>query len=286
MDIIISAFYKFSPLAKPEKLQPDLKALMRLVDVRGTVLLSSEGLNGTICGARQNLDQVIDFIKKIPGFSDLETKESAATSHVFDRAKVKVKAEIISLDRPVDMAKVGTYLNPREWHEMIQREDVLILDSRNDYEFHVGHFKGTLCPDIKNFKQFPDWVEKNLSTNKHKKIATFCTGGIRCEKSTAYLKEQGFEEVYHLKGGILKYLEEMPKDQSLWEGDCYVFDERLSVDHDLKPSHRDAVCTNCGAVLTSNDRRKPQHIPGVQCVHCAPLAQGSDHVHGRETCAI
>jgi len=280
---LVAAFYQFAPIEAPEKLQPRLKTFMAARDVKGTVLLATEGLNGTISGLPENVRDVLAFLRALEGFEALEHKEAYAPEHVFNRTKVKHKKEIISLDRDVDPhEKVGTYLRGKDWNELISRDDVLVLDSRNDYEFHVGHFKNTVCPDIKNFKDFPRWVEENLDPRKHKKIATFCTGGIRCEKSTAYLLEAGFEEVYHLEGGILKYFEEVEKPASLWQGDCYVFDERGAVDHHLQPAECESECPNCQAVLTTNDRRKPQHIPGVQCVHCAvsgpaPVSGSASH---------
>jgi len=267
----IVAFYKVTPFADCAAFQQPLKTFMIDHDVKGTVLVTPEGINGTISGLPKNVTRVIEYLRERPEFFDLTTKTSEASSHVFERTKVKHKKEVISIGCPVDAINMpGTYVPAEEWNDLIQDPEVFLLDTRNDYETHLGMFKGAVDPKIKNFKEFPDFIEKNLNPQKHKKVAMFCTGGIRCEKSTAYLRQLGYENVYHLEGGILQYFEDIPTEESLWEGECYVFDERIAVDQDLKASADSQSCPACGHALTTKDRQKPEHIPGVCCRFCSP----------------
>jgi len=208
---------------------------MRDINIKGTIILASEGINGGFAGTREQMDFFYAYIRSDSRLADLRFKETFDEKNPFEKAKVKLRKEIVTMGvKEVDPTKLsGTYLNPEEWHEFIKDPEVIIIDTRNDYEFELGTFKNAINPNTENFREFPEYVEKHLNDKKDKKIAMFCTGGIRCEKSTAYLKEQGFENVYQLHDGILHYIESMPKDESLWEGSCFVFDDRVAVDHNL-----------------------------------------------------
>jgi len=267
--IVVAALYKFVRLSGFEQLQQPLLDLMHANDVRGTLLLANEGINGTVSGPRAGVDTVLDWLKSDERLATLEHKESFHDEHPFLRTKVKLKKEIVTMGvEGIDPTRtVGTYLSPQEWNEIIADPDTVLIDTRNDYEVEVGTFKGAINPETRTFREFPEYVKQILDPQKHKKVAMFCTGGIRCEKSTAYLKEQGFDEVYHLKGGILKYLEEMPKEDSLWEGECFVFDERVTVDHDLNPGEFDQ-CHACRRPISDEDKRSAQFQLGVSCPKC------------------
>ncbi|EKF72964.1 hypothetical protein A11A3_16110 [Alcanivorax hongdengensis A-11-3] len=267
--IVVAALYKFVRLPDFEQLREPLLTLMHEQDVRGTLLLASEGVNGTISGPRAGIDAVLGWLKADARLADLEHKESFHDDHPFLRTKVKLKKEIVTMGvEGIDPNRVvGTYLNPQEWNAVISDPETLLIDTRNDYEYEVGTFKGAVNPETRTFREFPQYVKDNLDPKKHKKVAMFCTGGIRCEKSTAFLKEQGFDEVYHLKGGILKYLEEMPRDASLWEGECFVFDERVTVNHDLEPGEFDQ-CHACRRPISDEDKASDQYQPGVSCPRC------------------
>ncbi len=267
--IVVAALYKFVRLHGFEQLQQPLLDLMHDNDVRGTLLLADEGINGTISGPRAGVDTVLGWLKQDERLATLEHKESFHDEHPFLRTKVKLKKEIVTMGvEGIDPTRtVGTYLSPEEWNTVISDPDTVLIDTRNDYEVEVGTFKGAINPETRTFREFPDYVKETLDPAKHKKVAMFCTGGIRCEKSTAYLKEQGFEEVNHLKGGILKYLEEMPKEDSLWEGECFVFDERVTVDHDLNPGEFDQ-CHACRRPISDEDKRSEQFQLGVSCPKC------------------
>jgi UPF0176 protein len=267
--IVVAALYKFVRLHGFEQLQQPLLDLMHDNDVRGTLLLADEGINGTISGPRAGVDTVLGWLKQDERLAALEHKESFHDEHPFLRTKVKLKKEIVTMGvEGIDPTRtVGTYLSPEEWNTVISDPDTVLIDTRNDYEVEVGTFKGAINPETRTFREFPEYVKETLDPARHKKVAMFCTGGIRCEKSTAYLKEQGFEEVYHLKGGILKYLEEMPKEDSLWEGECFVFDERVTVDHDLNPGEFDQ-CHACRRPISDEDKRSEQFQLGVSCPKC------------------
>jgi len=267
--IVVAALYKFVRLHGFEQLQQPLLDLMHDNDVRGTLLLADEGINGTISGPRAGVNTVLGWLKQDERLAALEHKESFHDEHPFLRTKVKLKKEIVTMGvEGIDPTRtVGTYLSPEEWNTVISDPDTVLIDTRNDYEVEVGTFKGAINPETRTFREFPEYVKETLDPARHKKVAMFCTGGIRCEKSTAYLKEQGFEEVYHLKGGILKYLEEMPKEDSLWEGECFVFDERVTVDHDLNPGEFDQ-CHACRRPISDEDKRSEQFQLGVSCPKC------------------
>ena len=236
MNIVISAFYQFAPIANPTEVRDTTAALAEEHGIRGTILIANEGLNGTIAGSRQAIDAMNAHLRSLPGFEQLETKESFHVEQPFKRLKVKVKREIVTINDPKadPLQQVGTYVEPEQWNDLIQDSDVLLIDTRNDYEVALGTFEGAVDPGLENFSEFPSYVRENLDPAKHRKVAMFCTGGIRCEKASALMLAEGFENVYHLKGGILKYLEKVAVDQSAWKGECFVFDERVAVDHELQ----------------------------------------------------
>lgn len=267
--IVVCALYKFVTLENFEQLRQPLQDVMLQQDVKGTLLLAQEGINGTIAGSREGIDAVLNHLRTDPRLSQLDTKESYDESQPFYRSKVKLKREIVTMGvEGIDPKRVvGTYVKPSEWNDLISDPDVILVDTRNDYEVEIGTFKGAIDPKTKTFREFPQYVTEHLDKGKHKKVAMFCTGGIRCEKSTAYLKEQGFEEVYHLEGGILKYLEEVPQEESLWQGECFVFDNRVTVDHQLQKGHFDQ-CHACRRPITEEDKRSRYYQAGVSCHHC------------------
>ncbi len=266
---VVCALYKFVRLKSHELLRQPLLDLMLAESVRGTLLLASEGINGTIAGSRSGIDRVLDWLSQVPGLTDLETKESVSTELPFKRSRVKLKKEIVTMGvEGIDPRKAaGTYVKPGDWNALISDPEVLLIDTRNDYECEVGSFVGALNPNTDSFREFPAYAARELDKNKHKKIAMFCTGGIRCEKSTAFLREQGFEEVYHLQGGILKYLEEVPESDSLWSGECFVFDDRVTVNHQLEPGSYDQ-CHGCRRPITEADKQSEHYIAGAQCPAC------------------
>lgn len=234
--IVIAAFYKFVPLPDYQALRQPWLDVCNAQDVYGSILLAAEGVNGTIAGSRAGIDAVLDFLRQDDRLRDLLHKESFADFVPFQRMKIRLKKEIVTLKVPVDPTqKVGTYVEPEDWNQLIADPEVILIDTRNAYEYEMGTFSGAVNPDTRSFGEFPDYVERHLDPQQHKKVAMFCTGGIRCEKATAYMLQQGFEEVYHLKGGILRYLENMPAEGSAWEGNCFVFDERTALDHALQP---------------------------------------------------
>ncbi|RUR13822.1 rhodanese-related sulfurtransferase [Legionella sp. km772] len=234
--IVITSFYKFIPLTDFESLRAPILATMHQMEIKGTILLAAEGINGGFAGTRECMNNFYAYMRSDSRFHDLNFKETFDDKNPFEKAKVKLRNEIVTMGlKGVDPLKsVGVYLSPEEWHALIQDPEVILIDTRNDYEYELGTFKNAINPNTENFREFPDYVQKQLSDKKDKKIAMFCTGGIRCEKSTAYLKNQGFEYVYHLKDGILNYIQTMPKEESLWEGNCFVFDDRMAVDNELK----------------------------------------------------
>ncbi|MEE4250263.1 MAG: rhodanese-related sulfurtransferase [Alcanivoracaceae bacterium] len=268
--IVVAALYRFTRLDNFAELREPLLDLMLAHNVRGTLLLASEGVNGTISGRREDVDTVLNWLRADARLAELDHKESLVDEHPFLRTKVKLKKEIVTMGiEGVDPTRVvGTYLSGEDWNRVISDPETLLIDTRNDYEYEVGTFAGAINPRTKTFREFPDYVREHLDPQKHKRVAMFCTGGIRCEKSTAYLKEQGFDEVYHLKGGILKYLEETPKDNSLWQGECFVFDERVTVDHDLQPGSFDQ-CHACRRPISEEDKLSPHYQKGVSCPKCA-----------------
>lgn len=267
--IVVCALYKFVTLDNFQTLRQPLHHVMEANQVRGTLLLANEGINGTIAGSRAAIDTVLDWLRSDPRLSDIDHKESFTDRLPFNRAKVKLKKEIVTLGvEGIDPKRVvGTYVSPMDWNKLISDPDVVLVDTRNDYEYKVGTFKNAINPNTGSFREFPRYVSENLHPEKHKKIAMFCTGGIRCEKSTAFLKEQGFDEVYHLKGGILKYLEEVPAQETLWEGECFVFDERVTVNLALEKGNYDQ-CNACRLPITEADKSSDKYLQGVSCPYC------------------
>ena len=249
----------------------------------GSLLLAQEGINGTIAGSRAGIDAALAHIRALPGCADLEWKESSATDQPFGRMKVRLKKEIVTIGQPdVDpRARVGHYVEPADWNALIRSEDVAVIDTRNDYEVAIGTFEGAVDPQTASFRDFPAWWEANKDRFHNKRIAMFCTGGIRCEKSTNYLLGQGVEDVYHLKGGILKYLEEVPEDDSIWQGECFVFDGRVSVGHGLKEGPHE-LCHACRRPILPGDREHPSYEHGVSCHHCIDETSEADKARFRE----
>ena len=269
--LVVAAFYQFAELPDYRELRPAVLDVCTSNRIRGTLLLAEEGINGTIAGTREGIDAVRAWLDLDGRFGRLEYKESLmdADSVPFYRMKVKLKKEIVTLGLPgiSPKMKVGRYVKPEDWNELILDPETLVVDTRNSYEYEVGTFKGAVNPETKTFREFPNWASQNLDPRKHKKVAMFCTGGIRCEKSTSYLLEQGFEEVYHLKGGVLNYFDRVPPTESIWEGECFVFDNRVTVNHKLEPGEFDQ-CHACRRPVTEADKLRSAFVMGVQCHHC------------------
>ncbi len=268
--ITVSALYKFVALPDFRTLQPRLLAQCKKHGVMGTLLLADEGINGTIAGSHEAITAVLDWLKADARLADLEHKESFADENPFYRMKVRLKREIVTLGVPgIDpRVTVGTYVDPKDWNALISDPDTVLIDTRNDYEVAIGTFEGAIDPKTVNFREFPAWFRENSGRFHNKpKIAMFCTGGIRCEKSTAFLKSEGYQDVFHLKGGILKYLETVPQEESLWHGECFVFDNRVSVGHGLKVGNYD-LCHACRHPITHEDKRSEKYLKGVCCPHC------------------
>ncbi len=266
---LTAALYKFVSLPDYQALQAPILETCIAHNIKGTLLLALEGINGTIAGKTEDIHAVLDYLRRDARFSDLEHKESYADSHPFYRMKVKLKNEIVTMGvSGVDPNEiVGTYVKPEDWNAIISDPDVILLDTRNDYETHIGTFKGAIDPKTSTFREFPKFVAQNLDKTKNKKVAMFCTGGIRCEKASSFMKQQGFEEVYHLQGGILKYLETVPKKESLWEGECFVFDQRVGVKHGLEVGEYDQ-CYACRMPLSPEELKSDRYTPGISCPHC------------------
>ncbi|MEO1746024.1 MAG: rhodanese-related sulfurtransferase [Pseudomonadota bacterium] len=275
--VVVTALYHFTRLPHFAELQMPLKALCERNDIKGTLLLASEGINGTVAGSRTAIDVLMAWLWARPEFAGLEHKESNSPAMPFYRLKVRLKKEIVTMGVPgTDPTQiVGTYVEPDQWNDLINDPDTVVIDTRNDYEVQIGTFEGAVNPETDSFRDFPDWVQRNENALKGKKIAMFCTGGIRCEKSTAYMKSQGYEDVYHLKGGILKYLEDVPEAESTWNGECFVFDERVSVGHGLSVGTH-TLCRACGHPLSPEDLRSKHFVKGVSCAHCIDTFSDED----------
>jgi UPF0176 protein len=267
--LLTAAFYKFVELPDYKALREPLLAYCESVGAKGTILLAEEGINGTIAGEQHAIHDVLAYLRRDPRLADLEHKESGAVDMPFYRMKVRLKKEIVTLGVPgVNPARMaGTYVTPQEWNTLLDDPDVVFVDVRNDYEVALGTFKGALNPETKSFSDFPQWVAEQEQLQRKPKVAMFCTGGIRCEKSTAFMRMAGFEQVYHLQGGILKYLETVPESDSRWEGECFVFDERVAIGHGLKPG-RYELCRSCRLPISDEDKTSPHFIAGVSCPKC------------------
>ena len=276
-DYLTAALYKFIDLPDFAQWQVPLQAFCEVNGVKGTLLLAAEGINGTIAGPEAGVRAVLAHLRQDPRLATLEHKESRSQCEPFYRMKVRLKKEIVTLGvegiNPARMA--GHYVKPADWNALIGDPDVVLIDTRNDYEVKVGTFEGAINPETTSFSELPGWVAAQMADGgvlaakdgKKPRVAMFCTGGIRCEKSTAFMRTQGFDEVYHLEGGILKYLEEVPQTQSSWSGECFVFDERVSVGHDLKPGHLE-LCRSCRDPITAQDKLSPLYEDGVTCPAC------------------
>jgi UPF0176 protein len=280
---IVAALYHFTPFDDHAALKQPLYDLAKSHGVTGSLLLAREGINGTIAGSRTGIDAVLNHIRNLPGCADFEWKESTAAEQPFGRMKVRLKKEIVTMGQPdVDpRAAVGHYVDPKDWNDLISAPDVAVIDTRNDYEVAIGTFDGAIDPLTKSFGEFPQWWEENKDRFHNKRIAMFCTGGIRCEKSTNYLMQQGVEDVFHLKGGILKYLEEVPQEDSKWQGECFVFDGRVSVGHGLVEGPH-VLCYACRKPLVPEDRNHPDFEEGVSCHQCASETSDEDKARFRE----
>ncbi|MFK8066687.1 MAG: rhodanese-related sulfurtransferase [Gammaproteobacteria bacterium] len=267
--IVVAAMYKFVQLPDYVALRDPLLEHMLSHDIKGTLLLAQEGMNGTVAGSREAIDSLMDYLKSDQRFDGISTKESLTSEPPFLRTKVKLKKEIVTMGVPgIDPTELnGQRVDPEDWNDLISDPEVILIDTRNEYEVGIGTFKNAVSPDTETFREFPEYVEKNLDPEKHKKVAMFCTGGIRCEKSTNYLLSQGFDQVYHLNGGILKYLEEVPEQDSLWEGECFVFDARVSVDHNLEEGMYEQ-CFACRRPLSDQDRQSDKYQEGISCPFC------------------
>jgi len=268
-DTVVCALYRFVTLDNYQEIQDPLLKVMQANNIKGTLLLANEGINGTVAGSRENIDALIAWLKSDPRLSNLTTKESFTPENPFYRTKVKLKKEIVTMGvEGIDPKRTaGSYVKPKDWNALISDPDVLLVDTRNDYEISIGTFKNAVDPKTTNFREFPQYVKDNLDPAVNKKVAMFCTGGIRCEKSTAYLKEQGFDEVYHLEGGVLKYLEEVPQEESMWQGECFVFDNRVSVNHQLEKGQYDQ-CHGCRLPITEADKQSEKYQEGICCHQC------------------
>ena len=282
-NIVVAALYKFTRFADFEKYRDPILNTMLDNDVKGTLLIASEGINGTISGTRQGIDNVLDYLRSIKAIGSFTFKESYTNAQPFYRTKVKLKKEIVTMGvENIDpLQSVGRYVKPSDWNALISDPDVILIDTRNDYEVKIGTFQNAVNPNTETFREFPEYVAKELDPSKHKKVAMFCTGGIRCEKSTAFMREQGFEEVYHLEGGILKYLEEVPASDSMWEGDCFVFDNRVSVNHNLEKGSYEQ-CFACRMPITQDEMQSSAYIKGESCPHCIDKATEEQKARFRE----
>jgi len=269
MSLTVATFYKFVALPDADEKRRSILAFCQNQGIKGTILLAQECINGTIAGTSTAIHAVLAFLRSDARLADLEHKESNSTDFPFDRMKVKLKREIVTLGRSeVDPnQQVGTYVDPKDWNALISDPDVVLVDTRNDYEVSIGTFQGAQNPQTQSFRQFPQYVQHHLNPSQHLKVAMFCTGGIRCEKASSFMLSQGFQTVYHLKGGILKYLEEIPAEESLWQGECFVFDQRIAVQHGLEAGSHD-MCRSCGYPLTEQDKGSSFYEEGISCPHC------------------
>ena len=281
--LIVAAFYHFAPLPDPAALRAPLLAECVAAGLRGTILLAPEGVNGTVAGTRQGIDAVLAHLRALPGLAGVAAKESPAPALPFARMKVRLKREIVSMGQPGvnPVAAVGRYVAAADWNALISAPDVAVIDTRNSYEVAIGSFSGAVDPGTATFRDFPAWWQANADRFRGKRIAMFCTGGIRCEKSTNYLLGQGVAQVFHLQGGVLKYLEDVPQDESLWQGECFVFDQRVSVGHGLVPGAL-GLCFACRRPLADADRAHPDHEAGVSCAACLPEHSDADRARFRE----
>jgi len=268
----VAALYKFSSINDPESLHNEIRIRLKSLSISGTILVGEEGINGTISGTNSNIKKAIAFIQSIKGFASLDIKYSKSPKNPFIRLKIKLKKEIVTIgDRSINPNKiVGDYVDPKNWNSLIDDKDTILIDTRNDYEYSIGTFKNAINPNTVKFREFPKWVKDQNFTEddkKNKKVAMFCTGGIRCEKASSLMMKDGFENVHHLKGGILNYFQSVKNEDSLWEGECFVFDDRVSVNQDLTVGTYD-MCHGCRMPITEDDKKLKEYIKGVACPKC------------------
>tara|TARA_Y100001970_G_scaffold103185_1_gene129516 strand:+ start:10497 stop:11441 length:945 start_codon:yes stop_codon:yes gene_type:complete len=268
-NIIVATFYHFTKYESPESLCQPLVEKLSSYNIKGTVLIAHEGINGTLAGSRIGIDSALKDLRSLPNTKGLEHKESHANNMPFFRLKVRLKSEIVSMKVPGvnPLLNVGKYVDPHDWNNLINDPDTIIIDARNNFEVEIGTFEGSINPNTHSFSELPKWLDENQPKMSGKKIAMFCTGGIRCEKATSYLKQKGINEVFHLKGGILQYLKDIPKEESHWKGECFVFDYRVSVKHGLEIGEYE-LCYACRWPLSSIDRLSKDFVAGISCSHC------------------
>ena len=270
-EILVAALYKFVEIDDLLSLQSNLYEICEKNNIMGTILIANEGINGTISGKTNEINQTISLLKSDKRFANIEIKYSSTDKQPFHRMKVRLKKEIVTIGLPEinPNKKVGTYVKPEDWNDLISDPNVIVIDTRNKYETKIGSFQNALDPETSSFREFPDWVKKFKSSkeNANKKIAMFCTGGIRCEKASSLMKEEGFEDVYHLQGGILKYLETIDKENSLWNGECFVFDQRVCLTDELEiGSYK--MCFACRMPITEEEMQNEKYIEGISCIYC------------------
>jgi UPF0176 protein len=282
-EIRVAALYRFCRLEAPEALRKPLAVFCCGRGIKGTLLIAQEGINGTVAGSPAAIDELIAHLHQIPGMAGIEPKYGSADAMPFHRMKVRLKKEIVTMGvETLDpRATAGTYVEPRDWNALISDPDTVVIDTRNDYEVALGSFRGAVDPNTTSFREFPDWIERNRPSLEGRKVAMFCTGGIRCEKATAYVRSLGIPEVFHLKGGILKYLETVPSLESLWQGECFVFDERVSVTHGLAEGEAE-LCRACRRPLSAADRTSPHYREGISCARCHDRRSDEDRARYAE----
>jgi len=270
-EVQIAALYAFAPLNDPASLQDSLRDLCEEAGISGTILLADEGINGTVAGPATGIERLLEHLRLVPGFEGLQAKYSTAQAAPFGRLRVRLKQEIVSMgvDGIDPRAQVGRYVDPEEWNRLLADPEVLVVDTRNAYEVRIGTFEGAVDPNIGTFRDFPRWASENIDPTRHKRVAMFCTGGIRCEKATSLLLGRGVEDVMHLNGGILRYLDQMPLEETKWRGECFVFDRRVAVDHELNPGSH-SLCFGCLEPLTADETNLPGYEEGICCHRCAP----------------
>ncbi len=279
---VIIAIYRFVRLDNFEEFREPLLQIMTDNRIRGTILLAAEGINGTVAGDETSIEILLDYLRRDERLCDFDCKRSYDTEMPFYRSCIKLKPEIVTMGvADIDTANRGNYVKPTDWNRLISNPEVTLIDTRNDYESAIGSFAKAFHSSTKSFREFPAYVKQNLNPHIHRKVAMFCTGGIRCEKSTAYLKQLGFDEVYHLQGGILKYLEQVPQSESLWQGECFVFDNRVSVNHDLDKGSFDQ-CHACRLPITVADKASEKYQPGVSCPACYETTSSRQRERFRE----
>lgn len=282
-EFVVAALYKFAPLSDYQELREPLLDVCLAAGTKGTLLLAEEGINGTIAGCRSAVETVLDYLRRDERLRDMEHKESLDTNMPFYRMKVKLKREIVTMGVPgIDPnQRVGTYVKPEEWNRLVDDPSVLVIDTRNEYEVGIGTFNGAINPHTTSFREFPEFVREELEPGRYKRVAMFCTGGIRCEKASSFMLGEGFEEVFHLEGGILKYLENVPAEDSRWEGECFVFDNRVSVNHQLESGSYDQ-CHGCRRPITDEDKASPEFEKGVSCPACFNELSGEQRARFKE----